>query len=107
MDLGGSVKIKRFYNTLQTLSGVPAGLSSGDLVAVAGQGGSYLTPHTQTGVYAVAAGAWEMLAVPSSGIKNHVQVADPSTTGTGDAYDGWWTLVKATPTAWKFVRGLG
>lgn len=50
----------KLYHALPvaTKTGIPVGLSDGDQVLCAGEGGGVVAPHANNGVYTVHAGAW-------------------------------------------------
>lgn len=104
-NLGSFAAVKVIYMIpVAARSDVPDGLTSGDLVALAGEAGG-MTAHVHNGVYKVQAGAWEKLAANTS-TRYHVMVGSASTSGTGSLTDGLYVMRCTDVSAGKygFVR---
>lgn len=104
-NAGSFVAVKTIYMTpVAARSDVPEGLTSGDLVALAGESGG-ATPHVHNGLYKVQAGAWEKFAANTS-TRYHVMVGSASTSGTGPLTDGLYVMrcTDVSAAKYSFVR---
>lgn len=101
MAIGGFTAAVKYYNTRKTTSGPLAGVTSGQVVLLGGQGGpgsgNDQTPDNDNGLWVVNdAGAWTKLEWVATGVpKPHVQVGSPGGDG-GDPLAGLYTLAKRT-----------
>jgi hypothetical protein len=101
MAIGGFTAAIKYYNTRKTTSGPLAGVTSGQVVLLGGQGGAGagndLTPDNDNGLWVVNdAGAWTKLEwVATSVPKPHIQVGGAGGDG-GDQLAGFYTMSKRT-----------